>query len=1298
MKKRLLLTALLVSSLTITGHAYGAERVVVNAGQSAIIDATEDYIGITNSTAGGAVYTAGKLTVDGTTFKENSSSADGGAMRIEITTDKVNSPVNISGATFTGNKAMSAGADSGAISIRNGIVNITGTTFKENKADIAGAIYAYTGNAQNAPGEYGVQVNIENCLFDNNEANSIGAIGNFATKNVLATGGMTIKNTEFTGNDSIGTDSVGGGALFLGAASQTKLENVTFSENTSKTQGGAIATRTNGTGINNSGGNLTIIGGSFDNNYADKNGGAIATTLQTVINGTKFDKNKSGYTAGAIAVQGGNLTITDSDFTNNESSFGGAIFAPVNHGGFDTNSVVTITDSLFQGNKAAGAGAVGLMTTTTITDSKFISNQATDLNDDGGGAIFVGSESITKFERVVFEGNTSKSVGGAIATRANSAGNNTAAKLDIIDSTFTANQATGQGGAIYNAFFGSQTNPAVVTIDGSTFDGNSSSVQGGAIYNAAATNTSNVSAIKITDTVLQNNYSAGHGGAIYSAADMTLDNVTATGNYTTGDYTLGGVIYTTGGDAVIKNSEFTGNESVYAGGAIFAGKAGTVDIDNVTFKDNTSEFGGAIYAGITDNTITIKNSVFDGNSAKDSGAVSIGNKGIIENTIFRNNSATGSAEDGYEGGGAVYLTATSQAKMSNVSFDNNSSATVGGAIAVSDTTSTNSLVFEITDASFTNNSAAGEGGAIYSAADMAINAQDSNVVFSGNTASDGGDIYMADANTTLSVNVADDKSVTLGSGVSGVQGYTVAVESVAATGATEVNGTGALNLDSYLKGANMSVTNATLALGSNADISSSKVAITDGGFNTANGVVESYGDNVTFSGSVDVTADVNLATGKGDNLSEVIQSNSTVNIAGVNAIGNTTANNVTLDLKKALGLTDPNLNVTFDASAASDVLTPVRYLKGSVNNDGTVSYAPRGNAYKDFNSAIMTGPMAAQLGGYLTQLNSYDQAFMNLDMKMLLTREERQAMRMRNSYASTTTPQVFSPTYLPEEQKGGWVRPYASFEKVGLDGGPKVSNVMYGTFFGADSEMYELKNGAQAQFSVYAGYNGSHQAYNGNGIYQNGGTLGLTGIVYKDNFFTALTANAGASIADASTMYGSEDIPMMMAGVASKTGYNWELAKGKLIVQPNYLMSYSFVNTFNYTNAAGVKIESDPLNAIQIAPGVKFIGNLKNGWQPYVNLRMMWNLMDKTDFRAANTALPQLSVKPYFEYGVGLQKRWGERFTGFGQAMLRAGGRNGVALGFGFRWALGKAPSKAYTSNDSKNIVQPTTVKLSNIK
>ena len=39
--------------------------------------------------------------------------------------------------------------------------------------------------------------------------------------------------------------------------------------------------------------------------------------------------------------------------------------------------------------------------------------------------------------------------------------------------------------------------------------------------------------------------------------------------------------------------------------------------------------------------------------------------------------------------------------------------------------------------------------------------------------------------------------------------------------------------------------------------------------------------------------------------------------------------------------------------------------------------------------------------------------------------------------------------------------------------------------------------------------------------------------------------------------------------------------------------------------------------------------------------------------------------KTVLKNGLGLQKRWGDRFTGFGQAMLRAGGRTGIGVGFG---------------------------------
>ena len=362
------------------------------------------------------------------------------------------------------------------------------------------------------------------------------------------------------------------------------------------------------------------------------------------------------------------------------------------------------------------------------------------------------------------------------------------------------------------------------------------------------------------------------------------------------------------------------------------------------------------------------------------------------------------------------------------------------------------------------------------------------------------------------------------------------------------------------------------------------------------------------------------------------------------------------------------------------IMTPIfKYNTAySTLNDGSIAFglSKAGSGYDSFNPAVVTAPVAAQFGGYLNQLNSYEHAFQNMDMRMLLTREQRQAYKIANRYASTVTPTVFSPIYIPENDKGAWFRPYATFEKVDLKNGPEVENISYGSYFGGDSPIYELKRGWDFQYSAYVGYNGSHQNYNGNSIYQNGGTIGATGIFYKDNFFTALTANVGASVADTSTMYGSEDFPMLMTGVASKTGYNWELAKGKFIIQPSYLMSYTFVNTFDYKNAAGVNINSDSLHAINIAPGLKFIGNLKNGWQPYVSMRMVWNIMDKTHFHANDVALPQMSVKPYFQYGVGVQKRWGERFTGFLQAMVRNGGRNGVALSAGFRWALGKEPDK----------------------
>jgi len=442
-------------------------------------------------------------------------------------------------------------------------------------------------------------------------------------------------------------------------------------------------------------------------------------------------------------------------------------------------------------------------------------------------------------------------------------------------------------------------------------------------------------------------------------------------------------------------------------------------------------------------------------------------------------------------------------------------------------------------------------------------------------------------------------------------------------------------------------------------------------------------NNITFADGSNLKVDVNAISNQTDKFVTPVEPIGgsiflkDLNIQDISQIG---TNGTSINLSQSIGLN--NLQSSNDLMYnlnAKYGLTPIRrrHINVQMTPEGLMlNIAGIGNKYKDFNPAVMASPVAAQMGGYLTQLQSYDEAFRNMDMYMLMTASQRQALKFKNKYAASDSGLLYDSTLLRQERAEGWFRPYVTFEKVGLRNGPKVENQAYGTYIGGESKMYDLGHGWDGMWGAYVGYNGSHQNYDGVSIFQNGGTLGLTGMAYKGNFFTGLTINAGASAAEASTMYGNEDFAMLMAGIASKTGYNWELFNNKFIIQPSWLMSYSFVNTFDYTNAAGVRMHSSPLHAIQLQPELKFIGNLKNGWQPYASVAMVWNIMDDTKFKANDVTLPELSVKPYVKYGVGLRKIWGERFTGFFQTYLTNGGRNGVGLQAGFTWAFGGGKNK----------------------
>ncbi len=128
-------------------------------------------------------------------------------------------------------------------------------------------------------------------------------------------------------------------------------------------------------------------------------------------------------------------------------------------------------------------------------------------------------------------------------------------------------------------------------------------------------------------------------------------------------------------------------------------------------------------------------------------------------------------------------------------------------------------------------------------------------------------------------------------------------------------------------------------------------------------------------------------------------------------------------------------------------------------------------------------------------------------------------------------------------------------------------------------------------------------------------------------------------------------------------------------------MSYSALNTLDYTNAADVRIKSDVLHLLTIEPSLKFITNLNNGWQPYIGVSFVGNIDMGGKVKANDVVLPDVSAKPYIKYGIGTRKTWKDKFSGFLQAYVTNGGRTGVGLQAGFDWLFDTRKKK--TKNES---------------
>ncbi len=1169
------------------------------------------------------------------TFKDNKAGQNAGALSVNggVTLD------DFENVKFEGNTANGAG---GAICVGEGrntkFGNFTNVSFENNEAGSGSAISAMDG---------GTFKDWNNVYFINNKVTSNGGAGGVVSLNSATVGNWDTGVMQ--GADSDYRVSNGGG-IYAGYSKFGNISNVAFKNLHASSAGGGIW-------------NLSSTFGDFTNvsfeDISASNGGGIWNHYGTIGNLTNvtFDKvgiessstNKAGY-GGVI----NNVSGTIGDWTNgyayglggadnNIADQGGAIW---NNGQFGKITNVLIKDYYAK----TGGGIWNIGTMNGLEKVSFINNHATE---SVGGAIWnTGSNPFGLISSSLFQDNLAHSYGGAIA--------NDGILTGIIDTAFVNNTAS-DGGGIYS------DNENVGQLKNLTFIGNK--------------------AVGKDDEGRRNPATAGNGGAIAitPSSESYQFNLEGQNKFVNNSAkTSGGAIFLAKGSINdLGESYFEGNTAGSTGGAIHAW--GPIDkVNNSAFVNNktegkASDIHGSTYSGggaiFTSGDIKdISNSTFTGNevtgmtsdtfNSGNGGAIfAFGNIDKISNSDFNGNKAVNK-------GGAIW-TSSRISSIENSTFANNKAGANGGAVFAEEGIGT------ITNSSFINNTSTnGKGGAIYTTKDLNIVSKNGyNSVFSGNVAKINGvteqnAIYMetpdGEGDVTLTLDAQSRGRIILNDSINGNK-YNLKM-----TG----NSAGEIYINNKIVNANITQNDVTSYVNDASQLNyNNSLAINSGIMNINNmGLSPLHLKSFSNNGTININSvDINPAT---ETMGRITSDNygsfaGNINVNGLNV------------------LADPVKDKTDILFADSAFANTVRY-NGSNQYMGkiykySVSYLPESGEFEfirgggtsggadAFNPAVLAAPVNAQAGANATVNETFKYVFEHADAFTQLPSMERLSMIKTNQYALSSDFNDNLGSIATEfNNKAGWVRPYVTFEKMNLRNAPSVNATTYGTLVGFDSDFQKMKHGWTGLTTGYVGYNGSQLRYGGGDTTMNGGVLGLTQSFYKGNFWTALTLSAGASVGQTTNAYGNEDFTTLLAGVGSKTGYNFEFKEGKYIIQPIWFMSYTMGKTFDYTSASGVRINADPMHSILLNPNIRFIANTKNGWQPYASVGMVWNAMNVSNVTADNVKLPNSSIKPYIEYGVGVQRRFKDNFIAFGQAMIRNGGRNGIALTAGFRWALGK--------------------------
>ncbi len=306
----------------------------------------------------------------------------------------------------------------------------------------------------------------------------------FPVTNIVSSGTLTLTNLTMRN---------AGYSYIRNMQGKLYVAGVSFEGNNSGGGGGGA--------ILNEGGELYIAGASFLNNKAvfGTRGGAINSTGASIVKiaGAAFTGNSAGSSGGAVAFGGGHLDIGDTAFTANVVDGGGFLGGGALEMYSTSNSEpITLTRTAFTANVATSGKGGAIWShgdsgvTVTIKDSSFQGNIAAGVTVSATGGAISNYDNPLVIQRSTFFLNNSLDDGGAIESEHDS-------RVILGSVSFSSNSAGNRGGAL---MLPNVTDGLAVQAINVTMDANTASL-GGAIYNSE----SQYDVISMTNSIVADN-------------------------------------------------------------------------------------------------------------------------------------------------------------------------------------------------------------------------------------------------------------------------------------------------------------------------------------------------------------------------------------------------------------------------------------------------------------------------------------------------------------------------------------------------------------------------------------------------------------------------------------------------------------------------------------------------------------------------------------------------------------------------------------------------------------------------